>query len=474
MFFDDYVEFVNDDPRLGRLATPVTSESLSKRAAVLLPKWLIQDKRILDLGNCIGAFGHWALANGAKHYTGVDIHPEFCNKSNELLGKYWSKDKFNIHCSDVNEFLINIEQQYDIVLAAGILHGYYDVVGILRNITNATKETIIIETLDIDDTEVPKIEFRFYNMASPDVNSPYVGWSSVIGLNALRHVMHELNFNQYGDKIYPEKIINSHDSYNLKIQNQPKNPMWGIPNRFMVRYKRNSTVKFSLESNIKNGIRSESAELIVPKLPEHKIWEFDEEVASRFQQEAITNIPDYERVIDLCLEIVNSKFEKTATVVDVGSALGYTLDKFASAGYNVIGIESSEQMKSKSTQRDKVIVSSTFPQLSCDVVLANWTLHFVNERKEYLQNIYKNLNQSGVLILTDKTTQSETIKKLYYDFKRSNGITEEYIKLKEEMLKGYMSTLPTQWYIETLQEVGFINIQIINSRLGFVSFYCEK
>lgn len=474
MFFDEYNEFVNEDPRIGREATPVTSESLSKRASVLLPKWLVQGKRILDLGHCIGAFGHWALANGAQHYTGVDIHSEFCNTSNKLLGKYWTQDKFNIHCGDVEEFLVNANQQYDIVLAAGIIHGYYDVIGILRKIANVSKEMVVIETLDIDDSEVPQIQFRFYNMASPDVKSPYIGWSSVIGLNAMRHVMHEFDFNQFGDRIYPEKIINSHDSYNLKLQNKPKKPMDGMPNRFMVRYKRNSTVKFSLESKIKNGIRSESAELIIPKFPEHKLWEFDEEVASRFQQEAITNIPDYERVIDLCLEIVTNKFEKESTVVDVGSALGYTLDKFDSAGYNVIGIESSEQMKNKSKHQDKVIISPVFPQLSCDVVLANWTLHFINERKEYLQDIYRNLNQSGVLILSDKTTQSETIKKLYYDFKRANGISEEYIKQKEEMLKGYMNTLPAEWYIETLQEIGFMNIQIINSRFGFVTFYCEK
>ena len=474
MFFDLYNEFVNDDPRKGRAAVPVTVESLSKRSAVLLPKWLIKDKTILDLGHCVGAFGHWALSNGAKHYTGIDIHEEFCDTSTKLLSKYWSDDKFEIHTAEINNFLLNSKNKYDIVLAAGIIHGYFDVVSLLRNISNGCSDVIVIETIDIDDSIIPQIQFRYHNMASPDVNQPYTGWTSAIGLNALNHVMHEFDFAQFGERLYPEKIINSHDSYNQIFINEKRRPMDGMPNRFMIRYKRNKTVKHSLENNIKNGITNEKATLVQPKAVEQKIWEFDEGVASRFQQEALTNIPDYERVVDLCLQIVNEKFKKGATVVDVGSALGYTLDKFANAGYNVIGIESSEQMKSKSKHHDKVVISSSFPQLSCDVVLANWTLHFVNERKEYLQNIYKNLNQSGVLILTDKTTQSETIKKLYYDFKRSNGITEEYIKLKEEMLKGYMSTLPTQWYIETLQEVGFINIQIINSRLGFVSFYCEK
>ena len=31
------------------------------------------------------------------------------------------------------------------------------------------------------------------------------------------------------------------------------------------------------------------------------VWKFDESVAERFQHEAQSHIPDYDRVIDLCL-----------------------------------------------------------------------------------------------------------------------------------------------------------------------------
>jgi hypothetical protein len=33
------------------------------------------------------------------------------------------------------------------------------------------------------------------------------------------------------------------------------------------------------------------------------MWQFDHQLALRFQKEAETNIPDYERVIDMCLDI---------------------------------------------------------------------------------------------------------------------------------------------------------------------------
>jgi hypothetical protein len=79
----------------------------------------------------------------------------------------------------------------------------------------------------------------------------------------------------------------------------------------------------------------------------------------------------------------------------------------------------------------------------------------------------------GVLILTDKTNQSETVKNLYYDFKRSNGVSDEYIYSKEESLKGYMDTKDFYEYAHTLNSIGF-DVEIINASYGFVTFYCEK
>jgi SAM-dependent methyltransferase len=205
------------------------------------------------------------------------------------------------------------------------------------------------------------------------------------------------------------------------------------------------------------------------------MWQFDDDVANRFQAEAENNIPDYNRVINLCIDVANKEFTHDSKVVDVGSALGNTLNEFIKAGYtNVIGVESSTNMIAKSLHKDKVLLSDKFPNIAADIVLANWTLHFVNEREEYIRSVYKNLNDNGVFILTDKTTQSESIKELYYDFKRSNGVTEEYIASKEIQLEGVLVTYPAWWYFDMLQLAGFKDVQILNSKYGFVTYYCKK
>ena len=207
-------------------------------------------------------------------------------------------------------------------------------------------------------------------------------------------------------------------------------------------------------------------------------WKFDSDVANRFQKEATTNIPDYKRVIGLCIDIARKRNMKDKLIIDIGSALGYTLNRFIKAGFPcIIGVDSSEEMvySPHALHRERTIISDKLPMdHTYGMVLANWTLHFVKKRKEYIQDIYDRLEKDGILILTDKTKQTDCIKELYYDFKRSNGVSDEYIYDKENKLKGYMVLYDAEWYITTMREIGFRNIQVINSSFGFVTFYAEK
>lgn len=206
------------------------------------------------------------------------------------------------------------------------------------------------------------------------------------------------------------------------------------------------------------------------------MWQFDKSVAERFQQEAEQNIPDYRRVIELCWKIADYKqIPHDAVIVDVGSALGETLYEFKTNGYtNIWGIESSISMKDASMFRENIILSEIYPDLKADMIMMNWTLHFIVNKYVYLKEIYKNLNDSGVFVLTDKTNQSPMVKELYYDFKRDHGVSDEYIVEKEKQLQGYMRTEEFGWYKSTLGSIGFKNVEVINSSLGFTTFYCEK
>jgi SAM-dependent methyltransferase len=205
-------------------------------------------------------------------------------------------------------------------------------------------------------------------------------------------------------------------------------------------------------------------------------WKFDESVAARFQTEAEQHIPDYHRVIDICLDIATKRLRsQDAAIVDFGSALGYTINKFINAGFtNVTGVDNSESMINQSLHRDRVILADRLPESTYRLILANWTLHFVLDKAGYLKDFYNKLGPGGILILSEKTVQSAAVKDMYYDFKRSNGVTEEYIQQKEKSLNKIMHSMPFPWYVEQLEKTGFFRVEVLNARYGFVTFLCKK
>lgn len=207
-------------------------------------------------------------------------------------------------------------------------------------------------------------------------------------------------------------------------------------------------------------------------------WVFDHAVADRFQQEAQAHIPDYDRVIDLCWDCVQARFgsRRDIAIVDVGSALGHTMHRFIGQGYtNVQGIDNSEAMIASSKYPNRVTNSDQFVgQNQWDVVLANWTLHFVQAREQYLADIYQGLHSGGMLIVTDKMDHTPELETLYHDFKRRNGVSDEVIQKKKLSLNGVLTTRPLQWYLDTLKQIGFDDLQVVNSRFMFTTVYAVK
>ncbi len=46
-------------------------------------------------------------------------------------------------------------------------------------------------------------------------------------------------------------------------------------------------------------------------------WKFDGKNAGNFQKIAETNIPDYERVIDLCVSVAQKRYSQNEPIIDV-------------------------------------------------------------------------------------------------------------------------------------------------------------
>lgn len=210
-------------------------------------------------------------------------------------------------------------------------------------------------------------------------------------------------------------------------------------------------------------------------------WKFDEEVANRFDNIAHTNLPHYEEVIQKCLTLANAAFpnKKEAKIIDVGSALGHTMEVFLDAGYQqVYGVENSEAMLAKSRVKKNLILSGTFPKESgpFDLVIANWTLHFITgeeKRKEYLRDIRASLREGGILILSEKMASTPLVHDRYTEFKRSKGVSDEAIAENTAAVSGVLVSYPLSWYVKTLEECGFKTIEVIDAEWCFNTLLCQ-
>ena len=148
--------FAQEDERQRRIRNPITSTTLVGKCSALLPPDLVRGKTILDLGACLGSMCHWSLFHGAKKAVAVEPQKDFCDRMEHFLAKaedtwpksHSSSSRYEVVCADARKYLSQCkDQEFDIVVAAGVLHCFQDPVSILLEIGRICKDTIAIESV---------------------------------------------------------------------------------------------------------------------------------------------------------------------------------------------------------------------------------------------------------------------------------------------------------------------------------------
>jgi precorrin-6B methylase 2 len=145
-FFSNYPKFIETDNRVNRTnpndGYPVSAEFLSTRYKCMLPVETCKGKRILDLGSCTASLGAWVLANGADHYTGVELQKKYVSDSKNNLATYF-QNNWNIVESTVEDFLEKNTDKFDIAVASGIIYSVSDSYRFLTQLSNIADYLII-------------------------------------------------------------------------------------------------------------------------------------------------------------------------------------------------------------------------------------------------------------------------------------------------------------------------------------------
>ena len=205
-------------------------------------------------------------------------------------------------------------------------------------------------------------------------------------------------------------------------------------------------------------------------------WKFDKKVSAIFPMHARQHIPHYDHVIDLSVEICKLH-DQNSKIIDVGCAVGETLSRLEQHQFhNIYGVDNSQDMLDLCSTKKNLICSDFFPTYLApfDVILCNWTLHFILNKIQYLDHMFESLLPGGHLVLTEKTSLDQIPIGFYHMFKQQQGVPLQEIKNKELSLQSVMHINDPLWYLNKLKEIGFSKIWIIDAYWCFTTFLAQK
>ena len=224
-----------------------------------------------------------------------------------------------------------------------------------------------------------------------------------------------------------------------------------------------------------------------------KKFEFDEAVASVFDDMLSRSVPFYNEVRGLIISIILAEQKEGMKVLDLGSSTAkFLLDLHskASVDLRLKGVDNSQAMLDRARQKCQAFGADILLELADmltynykdeDVIVANYTLQFIRpmQRLELVKKIFDGLNDEGMFIFSEKVVfQDKVLDKqmidIYYDYKKEQGYSEYEIAQKREALENVLIPFTINENIQMCKDAGFTKIETIFQWANFVTFVVKK
>ena len=230
------------------------------------------------------------------------------------------------------------------------------------------------------------------------------------------------------------------------------------------------------------------------KQPINKQFEFDENVASVFDDMLDRSIPFYAEVLRLVCDLCLKYAGENSTILDLGCSTANTLlaiSKKSPYKLNLIGIDSSEAMIEQALKKANAyganlkllvddITKSDFNKDN-SVVIANYILQFIRppKRVELVKKIYKSIKKGGGFIFSEKIIyEDKKLNKimidLYLEFKKRQGYSEFEIAQKREALENVLVPYTEKENRELMLNSGFGSVECIFKYGNFATYVALK
>lgn len=230
------------------------------------------------------------------------------------------------------------------------------------------------------------------------------------------------------------------------------------------------------------------------KIEKSSDFKFDATVVNVFDDMVVRSVPFYLEFQRMITEIARDYAKPGTSLYDLGCSTGTTMlsiNTVLDDSVKFVGIDNSPQML-ESCRKNFIGmgVKRPFELLEADlnkhveiinasVVVLCLTLQFVRpiNRGRLLQQIHKQLNPGGSIILVEKVLGESTefnrqFIKYYYEMKRRNNYDDMEISQKREALENVLIPYKPSENIQQLQDAGFHSCEIFfkwNNFAGFVA-----
>ncbi len=227
--------------------------------------------------------------------------------------------------------------------------------------------------------------------------------------------------------------------------------------------------------------------------PIEKMFEFDEAVASVFDDMLTRSVPFYDEVRKLVISLILSEQADGKKVLDLGSSTAkFLLDLHSKMDtkMQLKGLDNSQAMLDRAQQKCQAFGANieleladmlTYNYENEDVVVSNYTLQFIRpmQRLELVKKIYDGMNDDGVFIFSekvvfeDKRLDKELID-IYYEYKKEQGYSEYEIAQKREALENVLIPFTIKENIQMCKDAGFKSVDTVFQWANFVTFIVKK
>jgi tRNA (cmo5U34)-methyltransferase len=227
--------------------------------------------------------------------------------------------------------------------------------------------------------------------------------------------------------------------------------------------------------------------------PIEKKFEFDQAVASVFDDMLSRSVPFYNEVRQLIISLILAEQREGKKVLDLGSSTAkLLLELHSKMGVNMSlkGIDNSQAMLDRAMQKCQAFGADialeladmlTYPYADEDIVIANYTLQFIRpmQRVELIKRLYDGLNEEGMFIFSEKIIFDDKrldkqVVDVYYEYKKEQGYSEYEISQKREALENVLIPFTIKENIQMCKEAGFSEVNTIFQWANFATFVAKK